>query len=154
MFLLRLCFPACQNHNNCDPFLLPPTSCSFNYELGGCKHVRTCPFARCLAIVACCESKVHTLISQWVCMLTHLDFFVEGVFCIFDYCWNPSCIKLGLYILIGYLLYNLLCCNHMLCWFSSFIFLPLPLLCFIVMFCCCFVKTPKYSIEVTTCDLE
>jgi hypothetical protein len=50
---LNSCFLAYQNHNNCDPLSFPPTSCSFNYELGGCKRVRTCPFAWCLAIVAC-----------------------------------------------------------------------------------------------------
>ncbi len=107
----------------------------------------------------CCESKVHILVSQWLCMLAHLEFFVEGVSCIF-YCYcNPSCIKLGLSTLIDYLFFCLLCCNHHLCSFFGFIFLLLPSRYFIVLFCCWFVnfvfcKIPKYSIEVITCDLK
>ncbi len=106
-----------------------------------------------------CESKVHTSVSQWVCTLPHLEFFVERVSCIFYYYCSPSCIKLGLSTLIDYLLFYLLCCNHRLCCFFGFFFLPFPSFCFIVFFCCCFVncffcKIPKYSIEVTTCDLK
>jgi hypothetical protein len=50
---LSSCFPTYQSHSNCDPLSLPPTSCSFNYELGGCKCVKTCSFACCLAIATC-----------------------------------------------------------------------------------------------------
>jgi len=107
----------------------------------------------------CCESKVHTPVSQWVCMLAELEFFVEVVSCIFDCYCSLSCIKLGLCMLINYLLFCLLYCNHHLCCFFGFIFFLLLSHCFIVFFCCCFVncffcKIPKYSIEVTTCDLK
>jgi hypothetical protein len=50
---LNSCFPAYQNHSSCDPLSFPPTSCSFSYELGGCKRAKTCSFARYLAIAAC-----------------------------------------------------------------------------------------------------
>lgn len=51
--LLSSCFLTYQSHSRCDPLLLPPTSCSFNYEFGGCKHAGTCPFAWCLAVTTC-----------------------------------------------------------------------------------------------------
>ncbi len=104
------------------------------------------------------EYKVHTLVAQWVCTTTHLEFFVEGVSYIFNCCCSPSCIKLGLCTLIGYSFYDSLCCNHCLCYFlalfSSLSF-HLVLLCsFAIIFSNFFCKIFKYSVQVTTCDLK
>ncbi len=63
------------------------------------------------SLCLCCESKVRTLVSQWVCMLAHLEFFMEGVSHILYCCCNPSCIKLDLYMLIGNMSHVT---NHML----------------------------------------
>jgi hypothetical protein len=149
IMFLNSCSLAYQSHNSCDPLSFPPTSCSFNYELGGCKHARTCSFAHCLAIATClttCCAFVNPRfrfgIPMGMCTPTHLDFFVEGVSCIFYCCCSPSCIKLSLCMLIGYSL----CCNCHLYYISSFIFFSI--------FFFFFARFPKYSIEVTTCDLE
>lgn len=60
------CFPTYQSHSSCDP---PPISRSFNYELGGCKCVKICRFAQCLAIVTClvthCAFVVNLKFTPW-----------------------------------------------------------------------------------------
>jgi hypothetical protein len=156
---LNSCFLAYQSHNNYNPlsFRPPsptsPTSCSFNYELDGCKHAKTCSFAHCLAITTClaarCAFVVNVRFRYGIPMGVHTNSF--GIFCErcflhFYCCCNPSCIKLGLCTLIGYSL----CCNHHLYCFSSFIFLLLPSLCFIVLFCClvnCFLLQDSQIIQ-------
>ncbi len=111
------------------------------------------------ALCLCCKSKVHTPVSQWVCTLAHLEFFVEVVSCIFDRYCSLNCIKLGLCTLINYLLFCLLYYNHhpigFLALFSSLSF-RIALLCsfVVVLSIVFFCKIPKYSIEVTTCDLK
>jgi hypothetical protein len=94
------------------------------------------------SLCLCCESKVHTSISQWVCMPTHLNFFVEGVSCIFYCCCSPGCIKLELYTLIRYSFCSSLRCNHHLYYFSNFIFFLILLFCFTIVLYYYFVNCP------------
>ncbi len=119
------CFLTYQSRSSCDP---PPTSCSFNYEHGGCKCVKICWFVQCLAIVTClvahCAFVVNMRFTPWYpsrCAHHPIWNFVEATSYIFYCYYNPSCIKLGLYMPIGYQLCN----NHHLYCFSCSIFLTL-----------------------------
>lgn len=80
---LNSCSLAYQSHNSCDPLSFPPTSCSTNYELGGCKRARTCSFAHCLAIAtcltACCAFVVNPRFRFGILMGVHTNPF--GFFC-------------------------------------------------------------------------
>ncbi len=166
MFFLRCfcsCFLAYQSHNNCDHLLLPPTSCSFSYELGGCKCAKTCPFACCLAIVACLKFIAPLLWIQGshlgIPMGVHASpfgFFCGRHFLHFLFLLWSKLHQIGP-LHVDWLL-TLPCCVATT---ASFIFLALfsSSLCFALL---CFSvdvllkkiwRIPKYLVEVITCDL-
>jgi hypothetical protein len=152
------CFPTCQNRSSCGP---PFTWCSFNYELGECKHVKICWFVQCLAIITClvahCAFVVNMRFTPWYpnrCAHHPIWNFVEATSYIFIVIiiqvasnWAFTCqlatscvttTSVAFLVLFSSLSFHF----TFLC--SSNVVLSIAFLC----------KIPKYLVIVTTCNLK